>query len=560
MKAENYPVYKIFGKEFVLNIPNYQRPYSWSSDNVLTLIDDLVSFMNTWPDSHHPYFLGSSVLVKKEDPGAEVLDGQQRLATITMIIAVLRHLLEDQSEKKNLTEFLYEEGNTFTKTQRRYRLTLRDKEHAFFQNNVQKEEGVANLIKVDPNTLPDVQSLITANIIAIHNRLSDLNLQQRKEFAQFLMTRCYMVVVSTPDLDSAFRIFSVLNTRGLPLSPTDILKADLLAACPTKEQGAFASRWEDIEEQLGREDFEELFSHIRMIYRKAKSKDTLINEFHHYVKPKQDPIKFLDEVLEQYATLFSNIRNSNVMELDNDEHDETSRPLKWLNQIDNKDWLPPALAFLNAKPKEIDTKFFFRKLETLAASMMIRGAYENERIARYSKVLDLIFEQPEKLIQRDSPLHLTRSEQQHMLNIIGGDLYLTRTQIRRYVILRLDEAYTDSSANYNFKRFSIEHVLPQNPSIESEWAQIFSKEERKYFTNKICNLVPLSKRKNAKAGNLPFLKKKATYFSGKSTAFYLTKMIMEMPSWTPEILHQRQKEILEHAIRVWSMDIEILPT
>jgi uncharacterized protein with ParB-like and HNH nuclease domain len=100
---------------------------------------------------------------------------------------------------------------------------------------------------------------------------------ERLALAQFVVTRCYLVVVATPDLNSAYRIFSVLNTRGLNLAATDILKAEIIGAIPDRERDRYTRKWESIEEDLGRDAFGELFSHIRMIYRKAKPKGTLLS-------------------------------------------------------------------------------------------------------------------------------------------------------------------------------------------------------------------------------------------------------------------------------------------
>ncbi|CAM5791638.1 DUF262 domain-containing protein [Rhizobacter fulvus] len=102
---------------------------------------------------------------------------------------------------------------------------------------------------------------------------------------QFVITRCYLVTVATPDLDSAYRIFGVLNSRGLDLSATDILKAEIIGGIELALRDDYTKKWEDEEEDLGRDEFGELFSHIRMVYRKAKPQGTLLKEFKEHVVP-----------------------------------------------------------------------------------------------------------------------------------------------------------------------------------------------------------------------------------------------------------------------------------
>src|SRR3546814_13494768 len=101
--------------------------------------------------------------------------------------------------------------------------------------------------------------------------------------------------VCSSDLDSAYRIFGVLNSRGLDLSATDILKAEIIGAIEGSRRDAYTTKWADLEEDLGRDGFGDLFSHIRMVYRQAKPKGTLLKEFREPVGPPQ-PLAFIAEL------------------------------------------------------------------------------------------------------------------------------------------------------------------------------------------------------------------------------------------------------------------------
>jgi uncharacterized protein with ParB-like and HNH nuclease domain len=79
-------------------------------------------------------------------------------------------------------------------------------------------------------------------------------------------------------MDSAYRIFSVLNDRGLDLSHSDILKSEIIGRIPKDQQEQYNRCWEDTEVMLGRNNFQGLFSHIRMIHLKAKQKDSVLKE------------------------------------------------------------------------------------------------------------------------------------------------------------------------------------------------------------------------------------------------------------------------------------------
>lgn len=87
-----HPVKKVFSDDFVFTIPLYQRAYSWTTEQSEDLLQDLLRAMDSDEESIDeipPYFLGSIVLIKGEEPDSQIIDGQQRLTTLTMLLSVL---------------------------------------------------------------------------------------------------------------------------------------------------------------------------------------------------------------------------------------------------------------------------------------------------------------------------------------------------------------------------------------------------------------------------------------------------------------------------------------
>lgn len=147
LTAQEHPMSKIFSDDFAFSIPNYQRPYSWTREQAGELLQDLLDFMGTSDVdvvTLNPYFLGSIVLIKDIDPEAKVVDGQQRLTTLTILLAVIRELA-DEEDKQDLTRVLYEKASRYRGTVDRYRLTLRPRDAVFFRDNIQKEGGISQL-------------------------------------------------------------------------------------------------------------------------------------------------------------------------------------------------------------------------------------------------------------------------------------------------------------------------------------------------------------------------------------------------------------------------------
>jgi hypothetical protein len=436
---------------------------------------------------------------------------------------------------------------------------LRERDAKFFRDYIQNEGGIAKLLELKEAILPDSQAHIRDNALHLLEKLQQLSEEQCFRLTQFIITGCLLVVVSTPDMDSAYRIFSVLNDRGMDLSHTDILKSDIIGKIPEDQQEEYNRRWEDTEVMLGRDTFQDLFSHIRMIYRKAKQKDSVLKEVREFVRPSADPIHFIDEVLCPAAQAYDDIQDCCY---ESNQHAEAINTyFGYLNRIDNADWLPPAIAYLSKyrhQPGKLLT--FFEDLDRLASGLMIKRADINQRIRRYSALLTWI-EENQDLSQSDSPLHLTTEECETIIQRLNGPLYL-ETKIRLYALLRLDQYLADGNAVYNFSRITVEHVLPQNPSLNSQWLEWFPDEEkRQEYVHCLGNLTLLPGYKNSSAQNYDFKTKKEKYFSrqqretakGSVSPFAITTQVLNTTEWTPIVIEKRQIELINTFKELWRL-------
>lgn len=555
--ATEKALFKVFSNDFAFSIPAYQRPYAWTREQASELLTDLLSFLGDGSESitdANPYFLGSIVLIKSEDaPEADVVDGQQRLTTLTILLAILRSLLSQESALE-VTKFIYQKGNKFEGTDDRYRLKLRKRDEDFFRKHIQDGKSLDALLELDTSQLTDSQRNIQINARYFLEELQQLAEQRLEQFVHYLMTRCFLVVVSTPDLDSAYRIFSILNARGLDLSLTDLLKAEIIGAIVhPSQQEKYTKIWEEEEEDLGRDTFQELFAHIRMIYRKAKLRETALSEFRNHIKPQEEPRQFIDGVLKPYSDALEIIKAANYQSNDKAAN-EVNSLLRWLNKIDNFDWIPPAILYFSQNHHNpTHLKRFFADLERLAAGLLILRADINERISRYGKLLAAI-EGGTDLYALDSPLQLTSDESNQIINTLDGDLYLLK-RIRLYVLLRLDSDLSKGVASYDYPVITVEHVLPQNPSAGSEWLKWFPNEKnRVQYVHRVGNLALLSRKKNSEAQNYDFSKKKEKYFSRESVAaFALTSQVLHESTWTPAVVDQRQSDSLQSLKKIWRL-------
>ncbi|WP_405767797.1 HNH endonuclease family protein [Streptomyces sp. NBC_01538] len=343
-----------------------------------------------------------------------------------------------------------------------------------------------------------------------------------------------------------------MNSRGMDLSPTDIFKARIIGDLKPAAAEECAARWEDAEEALGREGFADLFLHLRMIYAKRRGEKELLKEFPDQVLSLYLPDRaeeFVNEVIEPYAEAYAQIRDRNYSAAVGAE--KVNAWFKRLAQLDVNDWRPAALWALRnhgGDPERLDE--FFRALERLAASMFIRRVYSTPRVTRYAELLRQL-DQGQGL---SSPaFHLNAGEKAETRARLDGDVH---PKIRRYVLLRLDELLAASQGvTYDHALITVEHVLPQNPKLASQWTRLFDGYQRAHWTDRIGNLVLLNRTKNSQAGTYDFATKKAKYFTGRtgSVPFALTSQVLQQTKWTPKVLEHRQKELVGRLVVEWRL-------
>ncbi len=557
----------VFCDKFDFIVPFYQRPYAWKEAQALELFEDLWGYFRETADASdaEPYFLGSIVLIQADASStAEIVDGQQRLTTLTILLAALREQALDADVKSSLDALCNRPANKLKKIPPRPRLKLREVDQPFFEKFVQRADGFAALDDVAPEELEELDSRknVWRNAqtlrAAVRNALrSDEAVQ---EFSAFLLTRCVFAVVKTPSQESAFRVFNVLNNRGLPLLLSDVLKAEIVGKIQNDER---AKTWEKLERALGRKAFNELFGHILKIYRYDNPKTSQLIAFKESVLTNfRTPEKlqaFFDDVLTPCAENVKRLRDLTLKFPPGDKTKAaTNRVLRFLNQIEFSDWLPPALAFLLERRRgafaELSLLEFFEKLERLSAALYFIGTLATRRFERFAVVVRAV-NSGEIGDLRDA-LELRPEEKRAFYERLTGDVYVDlSSKKRKYLVLRLDSFLAEQGVEYDWENATLEHVLPQTPTADY-WTSRWSEDERDRWTHRLANLVPLSPGRNSKARNADFKTKRDAYFLAdkKSSPYLLTTQLLNVDDWTPAIVERRQAELLAILDENWALD------
>lgn len=556
-------------------VPDYQRPYIWGTDQVTDLLDDVTQWMNFRPESE--YFLGSIVLQEHQENDIteyDLLDGQQRLTTCLMIQAVGRDLATDDLLKKSCREAIFQERNKYKNIPERARIIydIREEVQVFVDKYIKADGGTndeeALRAEFDSPAL-SVQNMANA-LIEIRNFFKGEDAPTVEDFFQFFGNKVLLVYVSSPDLDDAFRMFTVLNDRGMKLRGSDILKTLNLRALREDKVGdgvvrKWAQKWEEWEGEMG-DGFDVFLSQIRAVLVKDKARLSLLQEFdeniyapHSFDRTtkkytKTEPLlkRGLDtfNFVDRYYSHYQKILSGNNYHLNNSwQFDNLITLLQDASLADF--WLPPLLRYYDVfgEKRIID---FLKKLEGKFCGDWVTYQTPTDRIKAMNNITVAI----DKVNQQTGA-----SVDEKINQLLGIDIFDFNTKVlrevletrdiysrrfARYLLFKVDALYASADTRLQVPvNMSVEHVLPQNPKSDSQWCKDFNDEERETWTNRIGNLVLISRRKNSSQGRSDFIEKKVKYFKSNVEIFPNSSRVMPMEKWDLTTLQSHHKEVVD---------------
>jgi uncharacterized protein with ParB-like and HNH nuclease domain len=568
---------KIFIKnafEWWYRVPDYQRPYVWGSDQVIDLLDDVTEWMLVRPENE--YFLGSIVLQEHSDKGItefDLLDGQQRLSTCLMIYAVGRDMANDKLLQMNCQDAVFQQQNPYKGIPERLRIIydIRDDVRDFVNRFIKPDKGTedeAGLLEMMDAQDISVRNMARA-ILEIRNYFQQPEAPKVEDFFKFFGNRVLLVYVSSPDLEDAFRMFTVLNDRGMRLRGSDILKTSNLRAMyenkvDEAEIRSWAQKWEEWEGEFG-EGFDGFLSQLRAVLVKDKARLSLLQEFDDNIystkifdkKAKtyvarqplltrgRETFQFIENYHKHYQQLFggNNFDLSNSWKFDN--------LITLLNETSLADfWQPPLLRYreLFGEKRILD---FLINLEHKFCADWVTSQTPTDRITAMNKITAEIDEinnkadlnQDQKIAQLLASSVFAYDKNRFRQILDAGDIYSRR--FARYLLFKLDILLSGADIRMQVPtNMSVEHVLPQNPKDDSQWCNDFTDNDRTAWTNRLGNLVLISRRKNASQGRSDFVDKKEKYFKKNVEPFPNSLRVIQKPKWDLATLKVHHAEVV----------------
>ncbi|MGC6499613.1 MAG: DUF262 domain-containing protein [Henriciella sp.] len=528
-----------------LTMPPYQRSYSWDRQEVRALLNDLLDCSR----NRSIHFIGAIVLVQQDESRYLIVDGQQRLTTLTMMLCALRDLEEDPERAASLQNLIASVPDRSTKTSTSWRLSLNHIDGAYFRAAFQAEGGMLDRL-IDPNG-SESQQRMADNAEFIVSSLQDLPITKRRDLAEVILERLILVRVVVGDWDDGYRVFRVLNTRGKAPSSHDIIKTELLERSNLNKADAdhFSRVWSEHEARLGGAGLDDLLSQIRTLYN--RNAPTGPTGFRKAVLNKINARKFLAEELPAYVNAYAVISGENG---NFGPHGEAvHQSLNHLRMIDHQLWRAPALRFLVDKSYTNEqTETFFRLLERFAFAMMLVVTERKQRLKRYGRIADAV-DRPTTLLSARGPLSLSRDENSRMANRLLGR-FGSFSQ-RRAIALRLNAALEGGRALGPGGGATVEHILPRILPEGSSWSQTWpSATVHRELCETIGNFALLSQATNQQADNAPFTEKQKLYFQNGQSEYALTADLRNRASWTPDDVRTRTRHLADVLLGAWDLD------
>ena len=559
---------KLFVKQIFatmwFNIPVYQRPYVWKSEQVSELLDDLTLAMTENPDDpDFEYFFGSFVFQSKA-PGSEngqkylvndLLDGQQRMATLLMVFAVIRDRVDDVMAKETCQKCIFQDKNEFMNIPEQTRLvyvthpevTNFIKDYIKTDTGTNKKEQLTQEWKNSKDR--SVRNMANA-VLKMHEFFRDHPDTDLKRLLKFLLNNVLFIYVSSEDLEDAFRLFRVLNDRGARLRSSDILKATNLAELETEEERiVYAEMWEDAEGEFGDDGdgFERFLNYVRTILVKDKARLELIDEFEQKIyKPKHlDKGLKTFELIENYLKHYNELLYGQNYRKAGNNHQFNNLLMVMQAGLLGTDWMPPLLRYFDRFQYQRIFDFL-KQLDIKYSADWIGGYPPTYRIIAMIDIIKVIdaAENVEDVFKPKINPKCFDIDKDSFIREIEGPVYGNR--FARYLLLKLDYFYADHSAPMNVEKLSVEHILPQNPAEDSSWVKDFSPEERVEWTHKIGNLVLITGSKDSSLGRLDYPEKVEKYFKDRIciSPHALHVFFREYKKWTPEELKENHRNVL----------------
>lgn len=545
-------------KPFV--IPEYQRPYAWTEEQIETLFEDLWEFSITSGGTQRTgtYFLGSVVSYENSNKEQEIIDGQQRITSLFLLLRAIYTKLTATKESERTAEsknFITRIAPAIWRTNK---LTgAVDYSDILLTSRVVNNKGNEILRKILKTGYAEdgAEDNYSKNYKCFQELLDKYSLKDPLNIYQFiyaLLEQAILLPITADNQDTALTIFSTLNDRGLPLSDADIFKARIYNQLDSEAKKEFIEVWKNLDEQATEvnESMQQLF-YYNMFYYRALEKDTKsttpgvrkyysANNFERLSKPA------LLDTLSVILNLWNVVNKHKEIENESwSKNPKIRQSLDTLSSYPNEFWKYPVVIYYVCYHKKDDFEIKFglflnKLLRELLAKYLIMPAI--------NAVKADIMKLNAAIIVSDMPIFEFKNTDAEQLKsyILNPNKKAVRMLLKILAYNSQDRLLPDG--------WEIEHIFPQK--WQTNYFPNDSEETIKENIEHIGNKLPFEKKLNIVAGNGYFLKKKEEYNRSEIT---ITRSMgaSDIAEWGISSINNRDIEVTKNIISIfekWNQD------
>ena len=533
-----------------LKVPIHQRPYSWQIEHIEDLLNDIKNNFN-----EDEYFLGTIVLTAGDNNKNEIVDGQQRITSVSLIYASIRDLLQNQTDSDNIhTNYL----STHDIRTKEYfpKLELSQQDNEYYrnliinkQNNVEARRLSNTYIKEAYNTIYNFIERILQN----HNNDENVLI----DWKDFLDGKLKVVVITVPTDVNAFTIFETLNDRGLALAQTDLIKNYLYGKAGNRIDEVQRA-WIELVSKIETEDESLLLTYIKHYWFVnysfvRESKNELYKEIKNKINNSTQVITFVNN-LKNDIEIYLAILNPNSS-FWNDFNNLCRNYIETLNYFSLEQYRPLVFSILKKfNPDEVK-KSLKLIVSWLVRNLIVGGLGGGTLEKTYAEKAYEIFSENIKNASelRNSlssviPQDETFKEQFKIATV-------SKAKYARYYLAAIEnhkrgKEHPELIVNLNPDSVNLEHILPENP--ENNYPN-FTEEQHTAYYKRIGNLTLMKTKENNDFKNSKFSDKKKKY---KESDLWITNSLGKYNDWTIETIDKRQSILADLAVNTWSLKFE----
>lgn len=550
---------QLMGNGLSFRVPRFQRDYSWTQDEWDDLWQDIQGTLQGGEPAH---YMGYLVLQTRDNKAFDVIDGQQRMTTLSlMVLAVLRvmqDLVDSKVETDNNRRRIEQLRNSYIGFLDPVTLVAQNKLTLNRNNDGYYKDYLVPLQKLRQRGLRASEHALRKSFEWFYKQVRDTYGKERSgaslaKFIDDVSDKLFFTVITVTDELNAFKVFETLNARGVRLSPTDLLKNYLFSvvhreSAHSGEIETLERRWENMVGRLGGESFSDF---LRVHW---NSRRKFVRE--------ADLFKTIRAETPTKARVFELIRD---MEEDIDTYVALSNPEDALWSDDQRPYVRELRMFSVRQPwpaliaarRAFDMQgftTFLKACSVIAFRYNVIGSLAtNEQERVYNSVALRIasndFGSPLDAIRSLAPIYVPDAV--FRLAFEGKVLPTTSSRNRhvaRYILFSLERHLTGQEYDIDSPRYTLEHILPESP--EENWPE-FTDEQVAEFVFRLGNLTIMEAGQNRDLGNVGFDNKQQVY--SQSPLEITKKIALENTGWSVDRLAERQRWMAKQATSIWKM-------